>query len=726
MNSLPGTVPGTVPGLARSNGGNPHPRGSGANSGGGEHRSPVSSPVSLKTGRKRTQDTAGFDSSPGSGDGEAEGTEERRRQPGVKRACNECRQQKLRCDVVQEPSYQACGRCQRLSLDCKIESNFKRVGKRSKNAEMEREIVELRKQLASQQASPATQPPSIKASLSTPVSPSMSQLHSTLDQYMGSQEAVASLMDLRSGLEGGSFLRSPNSQILPSRRIEDVVLLSDRIRDLFRHFFTVYHPFLQILDPTKSPDDYYQSSTLLFWMIVAVAARQYRVEPTLLTTIAGPVNRLLWTSLADVPQSHLVVQAMCLLCTWPLPFSSTSSDQTFMLSGLMTHIALQIGLHRPSHAQDFTKFKVELREEELKDRVRTWAACNIIAQRVATGYGQPPSSVYDWTLSPSGLNEPSFRLPPDVERRLLIERFCNKVTKALYSNRLDPVGLVDDAQRSVLTTFLARDFEDLEERLGTEISSIDELYLRAAGLHLRLSAFFDSPTSRDYHVDLLALWLSTVSFLECAFNLQLSAGGVLVYATNYILQMIIAAGFTLLKLLNSFFANQIDLEYGRRIFNRTIWAIRSISVTTNDLPSRLAEVLAQLWRGGGAGLKVSRTENSAVDNSLQLKVKCRMSMSLVYDSVWRWREEFQASGRGNLESAVQNPTNPDSALESSASSVADPSLAPSAVMTDRVTPGPGNAYAETNYEIWDPLNWMLDGLVDLPSYGVSGAPELEV
>lgn len=90
--------------------------------------------------------------------------------------------------------------------------------------------------------------------------------------------------------------------------------------------------------------------------------------------------------------------------------------------------------------------------------------------RVATGYGQPPSSVYDWTLSPSGLNEPSFRLPPDVERRLLIERFCNKVTKALYSNRLDSVGLIDDAQRSVLTTFLARDFEDIEEKLGTEIS----------------------------------------------------------------------------------------------------------------------------------------------------------------------------------------------------------------------------------------------------------------
>ena len=52
-----------------------------------------------------------------------------------------------------------------------------------------------------------------------------------------------------------------------------------------------------------------------------------------------------------------------------------------MLSGLMMQIAMQIGLHRPSHAQDFTKFKVELREEELRDRVRTWATCNAVAQR---------------------------------------------------------------------------------------------------------------------------------------------------------------------------------------------------------------------------------------------------------------------------------------------------------------------------------------------------------
>ena len=146
-------------------------------------------------------------------------------------------------------------------------------------------------------------------------------------------------------------------------------------------FFTLYHPFLPLLDPEKSPDDYYDASCLLFWIVVAVAARRYGADPLLLTALAGPVTRLLWATIADVPQSYIVIKAICILCTWPLPISSTSSDPTFMLSGLMVQISLQMGLHRPSHAQDFTKYRVELREEELKDRVRTWAACNAVAQR---------------------------------------------------------------------------------------------------------------------------------------------------------------------------------------------------------------------------------------------------------------------------------------------------------------------------------------------------------
>ena len=112
-----------------------------------------------------------------------------------------------------------------------------------------------------------------------------------------------------------------------------------------------------------------------------MAARHYTPLPNMLRSLAGALSRLLWATVSDVPQSYFVVKALCVLCVWPLPISSTSADPTFMIAGLMMQIAMQIGLHRPSHAQDFSKFKVELRHEELRDRVKTWAACNVIAQR---------------------------------------------------------------------------------------------------------------------------------------------------------------------------------------------------------------------------------------------------------------------------------------------------------------------------------------------------------
>jgi len=75
--------------------------------------------------------------------------------------------------------------------------------------------------------------------------------------------------------------------------------------------------------------------------------------------------------------------------------------------------------------------------------------------------------------------------------------------------------------------------------------------------------------------------------------------------------------------------------------------------------------------------------------------------------------------------AVKNPTNPDSNAESSSSSSVDPGLVPPGGMRGSVTPGRSNsAYGESHYEVFDPLNWMLDGLVDFP-YSLTAVQSLE-
>ena len=559
---------------------------------------------------------------------------------------------------MQEP-FTTCSRCNRLKLECKIESNFKRVGKRSKHAEMEKQIERLQRSL--QQARIQGFQIDDIEELDSPVANGTYSRNS--QSYMGSDEAVSSLLHLK---QGGSY-NMPRI----AHNIEDVALTEEQINHLFGEFWFCYHRYLPFLNPEQLPEQYYQQHPLLFWVIISVAARRYTAIPSLLSTLSGPLTRLLWTTIGEVPNNHYVVKALCLLCTWPLPTSTTSTDPTHILCGVMMKTATGIGLHRPNNTQDFSRVSVDLNREQLHDRVVTWAVCNIVAQHCGTGYGQPSSSLYDWTLAIRPGEDGPFRLSPELEARLQIERFCDKVSKEMYSNASDPRGVAGDEVRALLTRVYRREYNELHVAVLSrqELSGIVGMHLKAAGMHLRLSAFFDSSSTAGYMDDLMGLWRAATSFIDCVLDVSAQESptdNMLQYATNYILQMTFAAGFTLLKLLSSFFAREIDFERGRTLFHRTIQAIRGMSVINNDLPWRLAELMVQMWNGARVEQRsqmqhMSGSSNgietrTAVDDSLQLKVRCRHSMSLVFDSIWRWREEFQAQGRGSIEGQLSSPT----------------------------------------------------------------------
>ncbi|KAK5948633.1 hypothetical protein OHC33_010392 [Knufia fluminis] len=687
----------------------------------------LTSPTTSQS-RKRNASVAGFDASPGTGsiespdhhDADDQNDQNSRKRP-VKRACNECRQQKLRCDVVSEPAYQICSRCKRLNLECKIEDNFRRVGKRSRNAEMEREIVHLRKQVAAQNAN---------TQLPLPLAPAVNQA------AVGTTEAAAGLLDLREGGRGGSY-----------KRLGDVMLQVDRIQDLFQRFFKFSHPFLPFLNPDRPPEEYYTKSPLLFWTIILVGSRHYSAEPHLFAALARQIQTLTWSTLAEVPQNYHHVKALILLCAWPLPCSSTSTDPTFMLAGMMMQVALQIGLHRPDHAQDFSKFRVELRQAELQDRVVTWCVCNMVAQRIATAYGQPAQTLYDWTLGPKPIeSNPSYELPAETYTRLQIERFVDKVSRTVYSNPNDPVGLPDDHTRYQLVQLLSQDLKDLEQKLNgdqSENSAITRIYLNAAALHLHLSAFFSHRDLPSYRTDMLALYQATVDLLEACLKLEseysinlpsnYSHGLALSHGTNYIFHMMLAAGFSLLKLMNHFLPqHNLDIQGANGLLTRTLWALRSASVLENDLPERLSEVLAQVWKTGPQQPEQTSADVSEEpSDELQLKVRCRMSVSLVFDSVWRWRKKFRdqrppparffrANGDGRPTDPTLAPASMANSSESLAATAAQaavstppiPGMAgmPTGIADDFIT----DPYAPSNYEVFDPMNWLLDGTVDFP------------
>jgi transcriptional regulatory protein LEU3 len=245
---------------------------------------------------------------------------------------------------------------------------------------MEREMEQLRDRLALYEGRPPpmTHQPMLNAPHPTQESHvfATGPVHTEEDdaflQTQHQQVAATSLLDLRSG--------SPMFHALG-----DVKLAPAQVSELFDDFFQMYHPFLPFLDPTRTPDEVCaKDSKLLFWAIISVAARHYEAGGgfaggKLLNQLKDPLTNLIWQTI-KIQANHHVVKALCLLCTWPLPARTTGSDPTFMLCGVMMQIAMQIGLHQPTHPQDFSRTKVRLRQEDIHDRLRTWAVCNIVAQ----------------------------------------------------------------------------------------------------------------------------------------------------------------------------------------------------------------------------------------------------------------------------------------------------------------------------------------------------------
>lgn len=223
--------------------------------------------------------------------------------------------------------------------------------------------------------------------------------------------------------------------------------------------------------------------------------------------------------------------------------------------------------------------------------------------------------------------------------------------------------------------------------------------------------------------DLIKLFVATTSFLSRVLDLETSPGELIGHSTNYILQMIVSAAFALMKILKSNFSRHIDFNHGKLLFNGAISAIRRISVMDHDRPIRLADILAQMWNATGP--------ESAEEDGLQLKVRCRMSMSHVYDTVWRWRQRFRPvrsmeEMQGGFLSSMTSGL--DAYFSTAAAAAAnqditttagpltrqqDSSLGDSSMMLPAQFDESGAFFSEAGFsEVFDSLNWVFEGIPD--------------
>jgi hypothetical protein len=380
----------------------------------------------------------------------------------------------LRCNVQAggPGDFKPCSRCIKHKLHCSIDNDFKRLGKRAQHEEMAKELEACKQKLAEYEAMgliPSQKAAPVASNTYPPQPAGVPVANMSNAPFLGPSEAAASrsLLDLSQGYR--ELPHSSMPSITPGTTIMTLggtTITEDDLKQLFNIYFQHYHPFLPILSPDLMMkemrlDAYYNLHPLIHWTVIATAARRFDARPGLLVEIQGHLTDMLWTTLSQVPQTYHVCKALALLCSWPLPNSSTSQEPTMMLAGVMFQLAMQYGLHRPSHAQDFSRFRIDLREEDIADRLNTWASVNIVAQNVATGQGQPPLARWAWYTYGLHLD----RMKRELDTRCRIEKFIDTVTRTLFTMQRDHIVEVDQAQRGLSIDMYSRELGELETTL---------------------------------------------------------------------------------------------------------------------------------------------------------------------------------------------------------------------------------------------------------------------
>lgn len=179
-------------------------------------------------------------------------------------------------------------------------------------------------------------------------------------------------------------------------------------------------------------------------------------------------------------------------------------------------------------------------------------------------------------------------------------------------------------------------------------AAILSYYLSSARLHLQSFYFFDDPSSPDFSSRILQLYHTAYFHIKHSQQFNDSPNKFsFEHCPFFCYQSFVCAAFTVLKVLkNAYFATLIDESAGTKLLEAAILALRAMSVVNNDLPARLGEVVGFLSTLSDAKV----IGGDKMEDIVLGQVKNRLSMSVVYDSLWIWRKQFQSRAERDEES----------------------------------------------------------------------------
>ncbi len=112
------------------------------------------------------------------------------------------------------------------------------------------------------------------------------------------------------------------------------------------------------------------------------------------------------------------------------------------------------------------------------------------------------------------------------------------------------------------------------------------------------------------------------------------------------LKYLAAALAILLLVLNSNLCTCVDYAAGAASVQAALSALQHSSVQDNDVFVRASEIFSYVWR-------MQKDDPELKKQSPTLLIKSRLSASLLYDSLWKWRQ-YNVKGH-NLDKTSKHP-----------------------------------------------------------------------
>ncbi|KAF3056517.1 Regulatory protein LEU3 [Daldinia childiae] len=387
------------------------------------------------------------------------------------------------------------------------------------------------------------------------------------------------------------------------------------------------------------------------------------------------------------------LQGIILLCHWPVPTTSMYKDMTQLLSGAALHLAMQIGLHIVGTGQDFARTVLPSNADHSSRvfRAQLWIQCLITYHSTSLRQGILP-------LIP--LDSPQMRLsnadlPAQFLDDLRIHQKMHNILMAATSSLVRLIPPVGSNSQSKLNPFISL-YDAQFQQIAADIrSNIYTIYLYCYRIHLLSYHFLDCPSPN--HDGLINLYIISCKLFE-SLTSQDESTEFSRACPEFIYKTTLLAAISILKIQKSELVCHVNSASGEKAYFSAIYLCQRASFQSDDLGARGVTILGQMW----TSKNMYRRPDGRID-SLSTRIRSRLSMSIVFDSFWWWRVEFNGQTSPYPEQNQISSVQLDTAAHSNATQ-------PEASMTTQAIdfPIPGNIDIMPLDEPFPDFDWAVN------------------